>query len=81
MKYTEWLRRQVARLEDEIRSSPILDSDAPATAAELLELRQTIVLFTYLKQQLLRRERIHDTGEELDPEEMILLPVLTDHDH
>ena len=58
MRYTEWLRRQVARLELEIRSNPIFPTDEPPTQEQLAELRQTVVLHTYLKQQLLRRERI-----------------------
>jgi hypothetical protein len=64
MTYTEWLRRQVARLEHEIRSNPLLDSENPATPDQLHELRQTIVLHTYLKQQLLRRERVSIIGDE-----------------
>ena len=64
MTYTEWLRRQVARLENEIQSNPLLDSDTPATPDQLHELRQTIVLHTYLKQQLLRREQVSIIGDE-----------------
>jgi len=58
MRYTEWLRRQVARLELEIRSNPIFQTDEPPTQEQLAALRQTVVLHTYLKQQLLRRERV-----------------------
>ena len=64
MNYTEWLRRQVARLENEIKSNPLLDSETPATPDQLHALRQTIVLHTYLKQQLLRRERLSIIGDE-----------------
>ena len=64
MNYTEWLRRQVARLENEIKSNPLLDSETPATPDQLHALRQTIVLHTYLKQQLLRREQVTIIGEE-----------------
>ena len=64
MNYTNWLRRQVARLENEIKSNPLLDSETPATTDQLHELRQTIVLHTYLKQQLLRRERLSIIGDE-----------------
>jgi hypothetical protein len=64
MNYTEWLRRQVARLENEIKSNPLLDSETPAKPDELQELRQTIVLHTYLKQQLLRREQVSIEGDQ-----------------
>ena len=74
MNYTDWLRRQVARLEDEIRSNPLLDSDTPATPEQLRELRQVIVLHTYLKQQLLRRERVHTFIED-DSQQFVLVPV------
>jgi hypothetical protein len=58
MTHTEWLRRQVARLENEIRSNLVFEENSPATTEELTQLRQTIVLHTYLRQQLLRRERV-----------------------
>ena len=64
MNYTDWLRRQVARLENEIQSNPIFATDTPATADELRELRKTIVLHTYLRQQLLRRDRVAPVGEQ-----------------
>ena len=64
MNYTEWLRRQVARLENEIKSNPLLDSETPATTDQLNALRQTIVLHTYLKQQLLRREQVTIEGDQ-----------------
>ncbi|HEU4520668.1 MAG TPA: hypothetical protein VFT12_01625 [Thermoanaerobaculia bacterium] len=77
MHYTEWLRRQVARLENEIRSNPLLDSETPATPEQLRELRQTIVLYTYLKQQLLRRERVQFVIDDFDSKELALpKPVL-----
>ena len=57
MTYTEWLRRQVARLEHQIRRSPVFESGTPATKGELAALRETIVLHTYMKQQLMRREK------------------------
>ena len=75
MNYTDWLRRQVARLEDEIRSNPLLDSETPATPEQLSELRQVIVLHTYLKQQLLRRERVHTFMAEDDSQQFVLVPV------
>ena len=64
MKFTHWLREQVARLEREIREHDVFDSDIPATPATLHELRSKVVLHTYLKQQLLRREIVDfDTNE------------------
>lgn len=76
MNYTNWLRRQVARLENEIRSNQIFDTENPATQEQLRELRQTIVLHTYLKQQLLRRESVQ-LSEEVDTNEYLLVPVST----
>ncbi|HEX6177105.1 MAG TPA: hypothetical protein VF057_02000 [Thermoanaerobaculia bacterium] len=75
MNYTDWLRRQVARLEEEIRSNPLLDSETPATPEQLRELRQVIVLHTYLKQQLLRRERVHTFAVDDDSQQFVLVPV------
>jgi hypothetical protein len=76
MSYTEWLRRQVSRLEGEIRAHSVFDTDVPATAAELKALRAKVVIHTYLKQQLLRRETIV-TGsleiEEYDTQEFVLV--------
>jgi hypothetical protein len=67
MRYTEWLRTQVARLEAEIRRHSVFDSEQPATQAELDELREKVVLHRFLKQQLLQREtvkpRAFDTQE------------------
>ena len=73
MSYTEWLRRQVSKLEDEIRAHSIFDSDVPATAEQLRELRSMVVLHTYLRQQLLRRETVSNTSEEYDTQEYVLV--------
>ena len=54
--YTAWLRRQVMALETEIREHPVFESGEPATAAQLEELRRIVVIHTFLRQQLLRRE-------------------------
>lgn len=62
MHYTAWLRRQVQTLEAEIREHSVFESSEPATAAQLAELRKIIVIHTFLKQQLLRR----DTDVSLD---------------
>ena len=72
MSYTEWLRRNVARLETEIRSHPIFDSDEPATRADLAELRAKVVLHTFLRQQLRHRESVR----ERITQEFALVPVL-----
>ena len=71
MSTTSWLRRQISRLEDEIRSSTVFESDAPASRDELQSLRAKVVLHTYLRQQLLRRARLGD----FDTKEMELVGV------
>jgi hypothetical protein len=73
MSYTDWLRRQVARLEEEIRLHSVFDDDRPATAGELKELRRKVVIHTYLKQQLLRRETVVVHDEEYDTQEFVLV--------
>jgi len=73
MSYTEWLRRQVSKLEDEIRAHSVFDSDEPATPLQLLELRTMVVLHTYLRQQLLRRETVISSDEEYDTRELVLV--------
>ncbi|HEX8408844.1 MAG TPA: hypothetical protein VF883_08270 [Thermoanaerobaculia bacterium] len=73
MSYTDWLRRQVSRLEQEIRACSVFDTDSPATAAELKALRAKVVIHTYLKQQLLRRETVAVHAEEYDTQEFVLV--------
>ncbi|HET7434332.1 MAG TPA: hypothetical protein VFN10_06415 [Thermoanaerobaculia bacterium] len=72
MSYTDWLRRQVERLEGEIRRHSVFDSDAPATSKQLTELRRKVVIHTYLRQQLLRRDTQVDL-EEYDTQEFVLV--------
>ena len=72
MSYTDWLRRQVERLEEEIRQDSVFDSDRPATPAELRALRTKSVIHTYLKQQLLRRETVV-LVEKYDTQEFVLV--------
>ena len=72
MSYTDWLRRQVARLEDEIHRHSVFDSDTPATKRQLDELRSKAVIHTYLRQQLLRRDTVVET-EEYDTQEFVLV--------
>lgn len=74
MSYTNWLRRQVERLEGEIREDSIFDSDAPPTRERLHELRAKVVVHTYLKQQLLRREpvRRRPASKLFDTQEFVL---------
>jgi hypothetical protein len=72
MSYTDWLRRQVSRLEDEIRRHSVFASDSPATAGQLEELRSKVVIHTYLRQQLLRRDTVVAT-EEYDTQEFVLV--------
>ena len=74
MSYTEWLRRQVSRLEEEIRAHSVFDTDTPATPAELKALRGKVVIHTYLRQQLLRREILAAAGEEeYDTQEFVMV--------
>lgn len=73
MSYTDWLRRQVERLEDEIRRHSVFDDDAPASIAQLRELRRKAVIHTYLKQQLLRRDTVALHEEEYDTQEFVLV--------
>jgi hypothetical protein len=74
MSYTDWLRRQVSKLEEEIRSHSVFDTDTPATSAELKALRAKVVIHTYLKQQLLRRDTVVSTEEEeYDTQEYVVV--------
>ena len=78
MSYTEWLRRQVSKLEDEIHAHSVFDSDDPATPQQLHELRTMVVLHTYLRQQLLRRETVTATADATyDTQELVLVRKTT----
>lgn len=70
MSYTDWLRKQVSRLEEEIRQHSVFDSDRPASATQLKELRGKVVIHTYLRQQLLRRDT-QVAVEEYDTQEFV----------
>jgi hypothetical protein len=73
MSYTDWLRRQVGRLEEEIRRHSVFDNDSPASPRQLKELRSKVVIHTYLRQQLLRRETVVVTDEEYETQEFVLV--------
>jgi len=73
MSYTDWLRRQVERLEEEIRRHSVFDNDTPASPRQLKELRSKVVIHTYLKQQLLRRETVVVADEEYETQEFVLV--------
>lgn len=73
MTTTHWLRRQVERLEEEIRAHTIFDSETPATPNDLRELRTKVVLHTYLRQQLLRRDTNVMFEEEYDTQEFVVV--------
>ena len=73
MSYTGWLRRQVSRIEEVIHDHPVFDTSEPATAGQLAELREIVVIHTFLKQQYLRRRRAETVWEELDPQELVLV--------
>ena len=66
MRYTEWLRKQVARLEEELRGSAIFESTTAPSRDELKELRSKVVVHTYMKQQLLQRDT--NVFLDVDPE-------------
>jgi hypothetical protein len=72
MSYTEWLRRQVERLENEIRRHTVFDSDLPATPEQIRELRSKVVIHTYLRQQLLRRDT-QVMPMEVDTQEFVIV--------
>jgi hypothetical protein len=73
MRYSDWLRDQVGRLEEELRDHPIFESDSAATELDLHELRTKVVLHTYLRQQLLRRDPIGALEPEYDTQEFVLV--------
>jgi hypothetical protein len=73
MSYTEWLRGQVSKLEEEIRLHSVFDNDRPATPEQLRELRRKVVIHTYLRQQLLRRMIVTAPEEEYDTQEFVLV--------
>ena len=72
MSYTDWLRKQVARLEEEIGRHSVFDSENPASAAQLKELRSKVVIHTYLRQQLLRRDT-QVSLQEYDTQEFVVV--------
>ena len=73
MSYTDWLRRQVSRLEEELRAHSVFETDSPATPAELKALRAKVVIHTFLRQQLLRRETVVVPAEEYDTQEFVMV--------
>jgi hypothetical protein len=73
MSYTDWLRSQTSRLEDEIRGHSVFDDATPASPAQLKELRKKVVIHTFLRQQLLRRDTLVPTTEEYDTQEFVLV--------
>jgi hypothetical protein len=77
MSSTNWLRKQVERLVNEIREDSIFETDTPPTREELHELRAKVVVHTYLKQQLLRRETVRPAEAKkrklFDTQEFVLV--------
>lgn len=49
-----WLKQQVERLESEIRTHPVFESEEKPTNEELMELRRLAVVHRYLATQLER---------------------------
>jgi ribosome biogenesis SPOUT family RNA methylase Rps3 len=62
VKLTNWLMKQVAKLEREIRETSIFDNASPASRQELADLRRKVVIRDFLAQELERRR-----ADELEP--------------
>jgi hypothetical protein len=73
MRYTKWLSRQVERLENEIRGCSVFETSEPASPKQLRELRAKVVIHTFIKQQLLRREVVQDVEADVDTQEFVLV--------
>ena len=73
MSYTNWMRRQMEKLEREISSHPVFDNSSPASPKQLEELRTKVVIHTYLKQQLLRREAVASVPDDVDTQEFVVV--------
>jgi hypothetical protein len=72
--FDTWLRQQVARLENEIRTHPVFESAETPTPEELMELRRLAVVHRFLTQQIdklanhprVTRPRNRRESQELD---------------
>jgi hypothetical protein len=73
MSYTDWLRSQTSRLEDEIRRHSVFDDTTPASPAQLKELRAKVVIHTFLRQQLLRRNTLVTMEVDYETQEFVLV--------
>ena len=51
ISFEKWLRQQVERLENEIRTHPVFESAETPTPEELMELRRLAVVHRFLTQQ------------------------------
>ena len=54
------------------RSHSVFDSEVPATSEELQQLQRKVVIHTYLKQQLLRRDTVVNV-DEYDTQEFVVV--------
>jgi hypothetical protein len=57
-----WLRKQVLRLEHEIRTNPVFDGDSVPTRDELIELRRLTVIHRFLNGNLQQIESRDSSG-------------------
>jgi hypothetical protein len=55
MDFTDWLQRQIDRLECEIVASQAFDTALRASPKDLEELKTTIVVYRFLQQELQQR--------------------------
>jgi hypothetical protein len=52
----EWLRGQVTRMERQISESDVFRSEEPASADDIRELKQIVIIHAFLQQELARLE-------------------------
>lgn len=57
-----WLRKQVLRLEHEIRTNPVFEGDSVPTREELIELRRLTVIHRFLNGNLQQVESRNSSG-------------------
>jgi len=77
--FRKWLKQQVERLESEIRTHPVFESETRPTTEELMELRRLAVVHRYLAVQLenLPRERAARPLHPRNRREIDLRPYVT----
>ncbi len=66
MTHSEWLRKAVTELENEIAGSSIFESAFPPSIDEIRELTRRIVIHRFLQQELDRRDAEAETSCSVD---------------